>query len=204
MSRKDRLREQKRFGPSDPHSPLRAPHFPWGYVLGGGLCLVALVVLSVALGNALRSATRGVHMFQAPGIQELELKNGGVYVGVYPHKGEGAVPVAELAALDFSVVDGKTGAPLPLERSPEGAVYHQAGQTGAVLFQFEAARPGKYVLRAFSAADAAAPRQMMLVHESLQQNRSDIAAGAIFFLVLAGFGIYVLIKTYKAEAGRNA
>jgi hypothetical protein len=176
--------------------------FPWGYIFGGGLCLVGLIVLSVALGTALRSATRGVHMLRAPGVHELELRNAGVYVGLYPHKGEGDLPLLELGALEFGLSDAATGERLPVQKAPGGAVFRQGGQSGVVLFQFETPSRGKYLLTAAAPAGDVPARELLLVHESLQQNRSDIAAGAIFFLVLTGFGVYVLIKTYK-EASRG-
>jgi hypothetical protein len=198
MSKKDRRREALTRS-----APLGAKpsSSPWGYVLGGGLCAIGLILLSVALGTALKSATRGVLTFTAPGAHELDLKKEGLYVGVYPQKGEGPVPTQELDALDFFMTDKETGQYVPIQRAPEGSVFRQGGQSGAVLFQIDAPRAGKYIFNATSGDGKAKTRELLLVHESLQQNRADVAAGAVLFLALSLAGVIVLVKTYRRERG---
>lgn len=169
----------------------------WGYGAGAALCLLGLVLLSVAFGQVLRTTTRGVSRLEAPGIAVLALKNPGLYVGFYQHKGKDPVPLQELAALEIAV-RSEDGASLPVERGAGAQAFAAAGQRGAILFQFQALTAGRYEVTAASPLPEAAKREILVIHESLNSNRADIFAGIVLCLVLGGFGVYILLRTHRA------
>jgi hypothetical protein len=169
----------------------------WGYTAGGILCLTGLIILSVALGQALRTTLRGFLPISLPGANALTLKKAGLYIGVYQHTGTTAIPVRELSEMKISVSDTETGSFLPLQRGLGAQVFMAGGKSGAVLFQFEAPASGKYLLDAAYPSGTGPAVSAFLIHESLQNNRSDIAVGIILCVVFAGFGIYTLVRTRK-------
>ena len=76
----------------------------WGYGLGAALILLGLIVFSIALGQVLHSATRGLHKVSFPGEQRLTLEPG-VHMGIYVPEGE-PLPPEKLADLSVALRDG--------------------------------------------------------------------------------------------------
>ncbi|HRY29580.1 MAG TPA: hypothetical protein P5079_06025, partial [Elusimicrobiota bacterium] len=152
-------------------------------------------------GQALRTATRGYQSVAVPGTQTLEIRAPGFYTGLYLHKDPGPMPVEEIARLAVSIHDIEGGVYLPVEAAPPGQVFRRGSQTGMLLFQCEFPQKGRYLLDAVYPADVAGPKaEILLLHEALQNNRSDIAAGIIFCLVFCGAGTYVMLRARRQAA----
>lgn len=168
----------------------------WGYGLGAGLCVFGLIVLSVALGTAIRTASRGLHRVAFPGEQTLELKEPGLYVAIYAQEKEGPLPAGELAGLEAALTD-EAGMPVSVEKAPPGAAMARLGnRTGLVLFQFEAPGKGRYRLETAYSPGFQGPRgEGFLIHESLGHNRADLVAGVLLCAILGGMGIFLLVRT---------
>jgi hypothetical protein len=164
----------------------------WGYGFGAALILMGFLVLSIALGSALRSATHGVHRVTMPGRQALTLKEG-LYIGLLP-AGKDAPAPGDVRVL----LTDESGAPIP--QTPIPPELSQANRkVGTTLFQAEVPYDGRYGVES-RLPDGAAPAQLLLVHESLNRNPSDILVGVILLVVLGGFGAYILIITYRRGA----
>jgi hypothetical protein len=167
----------------------------WGYAGGGALCFAGLLVLSVALGQVLRSATRGIVRANFPGTKTLELRKPGLYLGVVPLEGD----VSQAASLRVSLSELDTAAFVPLQQTPGARVAMAGGKPGLVLFQAEVPSAGRYMLNAAYPSGTSGPTMnAFLLHESIGHNRADIAAGVIVCLVLAGAGLYVILRTRRA------
>jgi hypothetical protein len=162
----------------------------WGYGFGAALIGLGLLVMSIALGSALRSATRGVQKVALPGRQTITMKEG-LYIGLLPPK-KGAT----ISAQDVSVViSDEQGSPVTqVSFPPEVARLNAA--LGVSLFQLQIPYDGRYTVESLLARDVPAA-ELLLIHESLNSNRSDLIVGAILLLVLGGFGAYLIILTYR-------
>jgi hypothetical protein len=174
-------------------SPARTPANPalWGYGFGGFLIGLGLLVLSIALGSALRSATRGIHRLTLPGRSVLELKEG-LHVAILPAAKTGLPP--EAGGVDVDLVD-EAGRQVP--RVPFPPEMSQANRRiGTTLFQAQIPYDGRYALEGRLPAGSS-PAELLLIHESLSRNPSDILVGAILFLVLGGFGVYIIVLAYR-------
>ncbi|MBI4396019.1 MAG: hypothetical protein HY548_02915 [Elusimicrobia bacterium] len=173
----------------------------WGYLSGGALIVLGLIVLSIALGLALRTSSRGIRRMAFPGPLKVNMRMAGVYIGLFQAAGKDPLPVNGLAQISFGMFD-ENGGPVLLERSPAPQMIKLGTKTGVVLFQCEVPAPGPYSFRTGLAGDFPAPRgEILLIHESVGHNRADMAAGVMFCLFLAGFGIYILLRTNR-KAGK--
>jgi hypothetical protein len=171
-----------------PAAPRAGTPVIWGYGVGAALIAFGLLVLAIALGSSLRSATRGIHRLQFPGTQRLEMKEG-FYVGVFrPAKEEEPVP----AGLTVEVTD-ESGAPVPVAEVPE-ALRPNTPKDGIPLFQVQVPFDGPHRVTGRTASGAA---EIYLIHQSVARNPSDLIVGAVLFLVLGGFGVFMLILTYR-------
>jgi hypothetical protein len=166
--------------------------------------VVGLLILSVALGTVLHTATRGVKRLRFPGTEALALVKTGVYFGVYQPAKDADISVEELGRLAFTLSRTETGRYLPVESAPGGQALLAGGGRGALLFRFEAPEAGEYLLDAVYPAGAGPTADVYLIHESVQNNRSDIAAGVVVCLLFVGFGVLVLVRTRRAAAARAA
>ncbi len=170
----------------------------WGYGFGAALIGMGLLVLSIALGSALHSATRGIQKLSIPGRRMVTLKEG-LYVGLLPAPNNGPA----LSARDVDVViNSEDGAPVTLVPFPPEAAQANA-KIGTSLFQTDIPFDGRYEVQS-RAAENAPPAELLLIHESLSRNRSDIAVGVILMAVLGGFGTIVLILTHRRGAAAKA
>lgn len=171
-------------------APARANPALWGYGFGAALIVLGLLVLSIALGSALRAATRGVHKASLPGANTFHLKEG-LYVAILPATGKSPLAAADV---EISLTD-ESGAEVPrVPFPPEMALAN--GKIGTTLFQTQIMFPGTYVLKG-RLPEEAAPAELLLVHESLRRNPSDILVGVILMAVLSGFGLYMIWITYR-------
>lgn len=173
--------------------PARTPANPalWGYGFGALLIGLGLLVLSIALGSALRSATRGVHRMTLPGKAVLALKEG-LHVAILPAPKAGPTPAA--ADVEVSLAD-ELGVQVPrLPFPPEMAQANR--KIGTSLFQAQVPYDGRYTLEGRLPAGAPAA-ELLLIHESLSRNPSDILVGGILFVVLGGFGVYIIAIAYR-------
>jgi hypothetical protein len=178
-----------------PASPER-----WTLWTGWSLCVLAVVVLSVALGQVLRTTTRGLHLFRVPGQETLTLTRTGLYIGLYPGGPKDAV--RDLAPLEFDLAGADNQARIPVMRLP-GAAVSLGAKSGVLLFQTEVPWTGRYVLTARYLEGRSGPEaDAWLVHESLAHNRADLVAGVIVASVLAGFGIYLLLGARRRARSR--
>lgn len=181
-------------GTSAPHHIPAARARPnpalWGYGFGAALIGLGLLVLAVALGSALRSATRGVHRLTLPGFQTLTLDEG-LYVGILPAPKTGPAPSADGVQV---VITEQGGGAVPLAAFPPELA--QANKKiGTTLFQAQVAYKGRYDVQSRTPGDA--PAELLLLHESLSRNPTHLAVGGILLAVLGGFGLYIIVMTYR-------
>lgn len=152
----------------------------WGTFLGVGLIALGLVFLSVAGGDVLRRATRGAHRLTFPGSKTLRLSPG-VYFGMpAAPRPDGRTP-----ALNVSIQESLTGLPVPVLMVPEGA-----GPSPRPIFQCEVLDAGEFLVTGVLAETDKI--DLLLVHESLASNRSDLTVGLVAFLLLCGSGSYII------------
>ena len=195
---------------SGPHE-IRPSNFPpspanaelqkrWGYGFGATLIGMGLLVLSIALGSALRAATRGVHRLPIPATQTLTLREG-LTVGLLPTPKQGPAPDPRTVLVRITAPNGaavpETAFP------PEMAIANS--RVGVSLFQADIPYEDRYTVET-ARTDGSSSGELLLVHESLQRNPTDIIVGAILMAVLGGFGVAVIVLTYRrgARARRNA
>jgi hypothetical protein len=177
-------------------APVSSSYLRWGYVLGVGSCALGLAILLAAGATSLRSALRGVRKADLPGRTALTLNRPGLYLGLYRHLGEDPAPLRELSQLEILLTD-EGGVPVPLTRTP-GAAARVGGQAALVLFHAEVPSSGRYRLSSAYPSGVPGPSvEAWLVHESLPETRSELAAGAVVCLVLSVFGVFVLVRTRR-------
>lgn len=164
----------------------------WGTALGVGLIALGLVLLSVAGGDVLRRATRGAHRLTLPGSQILKLSPG-IYFGMPV----GALPKGGTPLLNVSIQESLTGLPVPVLMVPEGA-----GPGPRPLFQCEILDGGEFLITGVL-VEGSPKIDLMLVHESLASNRSDLTVGLVAFLLLCGSGSYI-IWAIRRKTGPSA
>ncbi|MBL0349039.1 MAG: hypothetical protein IPP68_01500 [Elusimicrobia bacterium] len=166
-----------------PAGPRPAANFRrWGTFLGAGLIALGLIVLSVAGGDVLRRATRGAHRLTLPGSKTLRLSPG-VYFGVPA----GPLPGGRAPLMNVTIQESVTGLPVPVLVSPEGA-----GPEPRSLFQCEVLDAGDFLITGVLADETATKIDLILMHESLASNRSDLLVGLVAFLLLCGGGSYII------------
>lgn len=179
--------------PLAPATASRSNPALWGYGFGALLIGLGLLVLSIALGSALRSATRGTHRLSLPGSHSLLLKEG-LYVGILPAAGK----TPPLSGDVWVTITDQSGVPVQqMPFPPELAGANE--KIGRSLFQALIPYEDRYTLESRLPPDAS-PAELLLIHESLSRNSSDIIVGLILMVVLGGFGIYVLIVTWRRGA----
>jgi len=171
-------------------------HIRWSYILGAAICAVGIIIFWVALGTVAWNTARNVQKVRLPGEAYLKLRHPGIYLGVYAHQGEDALPVQALSGLNLSLTNTFTNQPLPVAKMPPVA-FAMAGQKGVGLFQTEAPEAGEYILKADYVGAEGPSFEAFVMHESLATNRADLAAGVIFCLVLLGVGGTILYRTSR-------
>ena len=175
----------------------------WGYWSGGGLCALGLILLAIALGQAMRAATRGLVKARFPGVQQVNLAREGLYLGVFPTTGNKPVAAEDLERMSVSLKDENTGFTMPVEKAPAAMVV-MGGKRGVVLFQTEISTPGRFTLEGSYAGGPAGPSlDLFLIHESLGSSRADVVVGGFLFLFLEASGIVVLWKTFRGPKTRD-
>ena len=168
----------------------------WSYLLGAVICAVGIIIFWVAVGSVAWNTARNVQKITLPGEAYLKFRKPGIYLGVYSHRGEDPVPMEALSGLSLSLTNTFSGQPLPLAKMPPAA-FSMAGQQGVALFQTEAPEAGEYILKAVYGGGAGPNFEAFVMHESLANNRSDLAAGVIFCLVLLVSGGVILYRTSR-------
>lgn len=195
---------------SGPHE-FRSSNFPpspanaelqkrWGYGFGAALIGMGLLVLSIALGSALRAATRGVSRVPIPGTQTVTLREG-LYVGLLPTPKQGPAPDPRTIV---ARIIGPNGAVVPETAFPPEMALANS-RVGVSLFQADVPYEDRYTVET-ARTDGSGPAELLLIHEPLQRNPTDIIVGVILMTVLGGFGIAVIVMTYRrgARARRDA
>jgi hypothetical protein len=171
----------------------------WGYGFGAALIGMGLLVLSIALGSALHSATRGVHKLSLPASTTLALKEG-LYVGILPAPKTGPAPTARDVEVTLTEENGTI---VPTTPFPPEAAQANA-KVGTSLFQADVPYEGRYKVDGVTLTGPG-PVEFLLVHESLSRNPSNILVGVILMAVLGGFGVYILALTHRrSKAFKNA
>ncbi len=174
-----------------PSASPRANPLLWGYGFGALLIFMGLLVLSIALGSALHSATRGVQTLTLPESRVVSLKEG-LYIGLLPTSAKG--PASSPGDVQVTIT-GENGVPVSETPFPPEAV--QANQKiGASLFQADVPYDGRYRVEGRLAAGEG-PVTVLLIHESLSRNPSDLLVGVILLVVLGGFGLYIILLTHR-------
>jgi hypothetical protein len=185
-----------------PHE-IRSPSFPpspanaelqkrWGYGFGAALIGMGLLVLSIALGSALRAATRGVHRVPIPGTQTVTLREG-LYVGLLPAPKQGPAPDPRTIVVRIT---GPNGAAVPETAFPPEMALANS-RVGVSLFQADIPYEDRYTVETARTDGGPNSGELLLIHESLQRNPTDIIVGVILMTVLGGFGVAVIVLTYR-------
>jgi hypothetical protein len=106
--------------------------------------------------------------------------------------------------LEISLMAGDSFAYVPVVKTGGVPVSLGRGRQATAFFQFEIPEKGDYRLDAQYAGFAStATVPVLLVHENLQNNRADIAVGALLCAVFCGAGIYILVQTRRKSAPGN-
>lgn len=177
----------------------------WGYMVGGGLLALSLVMALVSFLDVVMTSARGLHKFSVPGVEILNIKKPGVYVGVAAPEKAQAASLQDLSRLQFSLTDTATQAQVSLMGFPAARTISVAGRAGAPLFQTEIESAGEYMLMSAYPDEGPGPTvEAYLVHESMNETRAGLVIGLLLFLVFAGAGVTVLVKTYRGAKALKA
>ena len=182
---------------TEPKPVRRAPAAtPKGWVIGAGVALIVagVALLGMAGWEAFGGLGRKFVQVTLPGFHELDLSEGGLYAGVVQPSGTGALPARELAKMDVRLFSKADYSEVPVLVNTSGQVIERLGVQGMTLFNFVAPRPGLYTLSGVYVGEEGGPAaRVLLFPQSVQNVKQTLIVGALFFVLLVGLGVYLLI-----------
>jgi len=164
-------------------------------ILGTSLIIVSVLILGLCLWDIAGGLKGQFFSFDLPGFQMLDLKNTGLYAGVYQHRGPGPIPAEELIKMQVRIFSEGSYEEVPVMMNTTGQTFQQLGVKGMPLFNFIVQKPGRYTLSGVY-PDGVNGRTVpvLLMAQSAQNIKGTLIAGFIFFVLFLGVGIWVLVK----------
>lgn len=165
--------------------------------LGAGITFMVLSVLVLGLGlwEALVGIGANVHHLELPGFHELELKEPGIYAGIYQHQGAGAIPAAALSKMSVKVFAKENFQEIPVVSNKSGGTFSRLGQQGMLLFNFMLHEPGRYTLSGlYLEADPGPTVPVILVNQGVRSTKPTLVVTVFFFLFFMTLGIWMVRK----------
>jgi hypothetical protein len=157
----------------------------WMFILAG------LAVLAFAVGSVAWNTYTGQSRLDVPGDSLLKLREGGVMVLPDPTSGRSAPEVD----MRVTIKDGSFGArvsPVP------GFLQMPGGAPVAARLRIEVPETGTYQVQTREKLPLGESGTLLLIHESLASNRTDIVTGALVCGLLILCGIVLLVVTHRA------
>lgn len=161
---------------------------------------IALIVLGVgALGASLWEGFGGFgknfHVVDLPGFHEIDLKEPGLYGGVYQHQGTGPMPVRALSQMDVRVMFKQTYESIPVLMNTAGQTFDRFGLKGMPVFNFFIQEAGVYTLSAIYLGKTTGPTiPVIIVSQAAASIKQTLIVGVLFFSLFLGLGIMILVK----------
>ena len=164
-----------------------------GFAIGS--FVVALAIVGAGAWEIFGGMGRRMHVVSVPGFHDLDIKAGGLHVGVYQHRGREPLPIAALARLDVRMYARDRFEEVPVEMNRTGQTFSRMGVVGMPLFTFFAPRAGGYALSAVYLGEEAGPRGSVVVFSATVQNiKQTVFVALFFFVIFAGIGGVILYK----------
>lgn len=168
---------------------------PWRWA-GVGFVVLATVFLFLGLWEGFVGAGASIHRLEMPGFNDVDLKEPGLYAGLYQHQGPGNVPAAALAKMSVKVFAKEGFQEVPVAVNAAGETFSRLGQTGMVLFNFGITEPGRYTISGLY-LDAQGPTvPVLLVSQGVRSVKPTLVVSGFFFLFFTILGVWMIRKKH--------
>ncbi len=162
---------------------------------GVGFIVLSFGLLGLGLWEAFVGAGASIHRLELPGFHELELKEPGLYAGLYQHQGPGAIPAGDLSRMSVKVFAKEGFQEVPVMMNKTGETFERMGQRGMVLFNFALNEPGLYTLSGmYIEGDPLPATPVMLISQGVRNTKATLVVSGVFFLLFMGLGIWMIRK----------
>lgn len=166
-------------------------------IITSGILLIVLacVIGAMSAFEAFKSVQGNFNVIELPGFHELELKEPGLYGGVYQHRGTGPIPIQQLTKLDVRVMDKQTYEQAQVVMNTAGQTFNQMGMRGMPIFNFFIQKPGIYNISGIYSGEATGPTVPVMIFAQAAQNiKQTLIVGGLFFVLFLVMGILMLVK----------
>jgi hypothetical protein len=165
--------------------------------LGGGIAFVVLAVALLALGlwEGLVGVGASMRRVELPGFHELDLKEPGLYAGLYQHQGPGPLPAAALSKMSIKVFEKDGFREVPVALNQTGETFARLGQQGMVLFNFGINQPGLYTLSGVYLDGEPGPTvAVTVISQGVRDTKPTLIVSGFFFLLFMTLGVWMIRK----------
>ena len=166
-------------------------------IIGSGITLIVLACVIAVMGvvETVGSLRGNFNMVELPGFHEIELKEPGLYGGIYQHRSSGPMPIQALTQLDVRIMDKVTYEQIPVVMNTTGQTFQQMGMKGMPVFNFIVHKPGWYNVSAIFRGDATGPTIPVMIFAQAAQNvKQTVIVAGLFFVLFLTMGILMLVK----------
>jgi hypothetical protein len=161
---------------------------------GIGFIVLAVVILGLGLWEGFIGAGANLHRLELPGFHELELKEPGLYAGIYQHQGPGPIPAAALAKLSVKVFTKDGFREIPVALNTAGETFARMGQQGMLLFNFAISEPGLYTISGLYLEAVGPTVPVLLISQGVRNTKPTLIVSGFFFLFFMILGIWMVRK----------
>jgi len=171
-----------------------------GILIGIGITFIVLsvVILATSAWEGFGGLGKKFQIINLPGFHELQLKEAGLYGGVYQHRGTQPMPARQLMNMDVRILSKDTYESIPVMMNTTGQTFNRLGVRGMPLFNFLIQRPGAYTLSAIYLEGTSGPTVPIMVFPQAAQNvKQTIIVGSVFFALFLVLGIIILVNVKK-------
>jgi len=176
------------------------PKYLRGSLVGLGVILIVLgsLVLLMSLWEGFGGLRNRFITIELPGFHELDLKDAGLYGGVYQHQRPGPIPAKELTKMDVRIMAKRDYREVPVLMNTTGQTFDRLGMRGMPLFNFSIEEPGVYTISGvYLDIDTGPTVPVMIVAQAAQNIKQTLITGAIFFSLFVFLGILIFVKLNK-------
>ena len=165
---------------------------------GISLIILSIIVLGFSLWEAFGGSSGRFRVIEVPGFHQLDLKEGGLYAGVYQHRSNQPMPVKALSQIQVRIMYKPTYDEIPVVTNTAGVTFNRLGIQGMPLFNFAIQEPGTYTLSADYAGDAKGPIiPVTIMAQSAANAKQTLIVGGAFFALFLILGILILTRLNK-------
>jgi len=164
----------------------------------GVICiLLSVVILGASLWEAFGGIQNKFHSVTLPGFHDLELKDRGLYGGVYQHRGTGPLPIKQIVNLDVRIIHKDSYQEIGVLMNTTGQVFDRMGVRGIPVFNFAVEHPGSYSISGIYRNGEGPTLPIMIFSQAAQNIKQTLTVGIFSFVMFLSLGIVVLVKVKK-------